>query len=154
MPARTPRTKGEKQAAVHEVMSEYKEGKLHSGSKKGPKVKSRKQAVAIAMSESGQSKKGSPPKQAEAKHEAREKEIMGAGYAQHHKDEGTKGHEYEQSMMHPKGFDHKQLKGCFLAEHHRAVDVTRTPHRFSGTRNSGPVLRVSGHKGAHQIGKR
>jgi hypothetical protein len=32
-------------------MSEYKKGNLHSGSKKGPKVTSRKQAVAIAMSE-------------------------------------------------------------------------------------------------------
>ena len=37
------------------VMHEYKEGKLKSGS--GRKVKSRKQAVAIAMSESGQSKR-------------------------------------------------------------------------------------------------
>jgi len=36
---------------VHKVMSEYKRGKLHSGSKKGPVVKSRKQAIAIAMSE-------------------------------------------------------------------------------------------------------
>ena len=43
---------------VRKVMKEYKEGKLHSGSKKGPVVKSRKQAVAIAMSESGQAKKG------------------------------------------------------------------------------------------------
>ena len=33
------------------VMREFKKGKLHSGSKKGPKVKSRKQAIAIAMSE-------------------------------------------------------------------------------------------------------
>jgi sulfur relay (sulfurtransferase) DsrC/TusE family protein len=40
-----PKTKVEK------VLREYKEGKLHSGSKKGPKVKSRKQAVAIALSE-------------------------------------------------------------------------------------------------------
>ena len=32
-------------------MHEYKEGKLHSGSKKGPKVKSRKQAIAIGLSE-------------------------------------------------------------------------------------------------------
>jgi hypothetical protein len=32
-------------------MKEYREGKLRSGSKKGPKVKSRKQAVAIALSE-------------------------------------------------------------------------------------------------------
>jgi hypothetical protein len=33
------------------VMHEWKAGKLHSGSKKGPVVKSRKQAVAIMMSE-------------------------------------------------------------------------------------------------------
>lgn len=32
------------------VMREYKHGELHSGSKKGPKVKSRKQALAIALS--------------------------------------------------------------------------------------------------------
>jgi len=42
---------------VEKVMKEYSEGKLHSGSKKGPVVKSKKQAVAIAMSESGMSKK-------------------------------------------------------------------------------------------------
>ncbi len=36
---------------VEKVMHEFKEGSLHSGSVKGPKVKSRKQAVAIALSE-------------------------------------------------------------------------------------------------------
>jgi len=36
---------------VHKVMHEFKEGDLHSGSKHGPKVKNRKQAIAIAMSE-------------------------------------------------------------------------------------------------------
>lgn len=36
---------------VEKVMHEYKTGKLHSGSKKGPKVKNRKQAIAIALSE-------------------------------------------------------------------------------------------------------
>lgn len=36
---------------VKKVMKEYKKGTLRSGSAKGPKVKSRKQAVAIAMSE-------------------------------------------------------------------------------------------------------
>lgn len=39
------------------VMGEFKRGTLHSGSKKGPVVKSRKQAVAIALSEAGKSKK-------------------------------------------------------------------------------------------------
>lgn len=42
---------------VGKVMSEYKAGKLHSGSKTGPKVKSRDQAIAIALSEAGKAKK-------------------------------------------------------------------------------------------------
>lgn len=33
------------------VMHEFKHGGLHSGSKTGPKVKSRKQAIAIMLSE-------------------------------------------------------------------------------------------------------
>ena len=41
---------------VGKVMREFKAGKLHSG-KKGPVVKSRKQAIAIALSEAGMSKK-------------------------------------------------------------------------------------------------
>lgn len=41
---------------VGKVMKEYKEGTLHSG-KGGPVVKSRKQAVAIALSEAGMAKK-------------------------------------------------------------------------------------------------
>ena len=40
---------------VEKVMHEHKRGTLKSGS--GKKVKSRKQAIAIAMSDSGQSKK-------------------------------------------------------------------------------------------------
>ena len=42
---------------VKKVMHEFKEGKLHSGSKKGPEVKNPKQAIAIAMSEAGIAKK-------------------------------------------------------------------------------------------------
>lgn len=57
MPARKPKTKAAKKAAVKEVMGEFKRGSLHSSSDKGPKVKNRKQAVAIALSESGQAKK-------------------------------------------------------------------------------------------------
>ncbi len=38
---------------VAKVMREFKKGKLRSGSKKGPKVTKKKQAVAIAMSEAG-----------------------------------------------------------------------------------------------------
>lgn len=39
---------------MHTEMHEFKEGKLHSGSKHGPKVTSRKQAIAIGLSESHQ----------------------------------------------------------------------------------------------------
>ena len=55
MPTRGQRTAKNK---MKKVMGEYKEGTLHSG-KGGPVVKSRDQAVAIAMSEAGKSKKKS-----------------------------------------------------------------------------------------------
>lgn len=42
---------------VKRVMEEFKHGELHSGNKNGPKVSSSRQARAIAMSESGLSKK-------------------------------------------------------------------------------------------------
>ena len=42
---------------VRKVLHEFKEGTLRSGSKSGPKVKNRKQAVAIAMSEARRGKK-------------------------------------------------------------------------------------------------
>ena len=48
-------TKGQKK--IGKVMHEYKMGKLHTGGKAGPVVKSRKQAVAIAMSEAKMPKK-------------------------------------------------------------------------------------------------
>lgn len=46
------------QKKVGKVMHEYKAGELHSGSKKGPVVKGRMQAIAIALSEANQSVKG------------------------------------------------------------------------------------------------
>lgn len=42
---------------MKKVMNEFKEGKLHSGSKKGPMVTNPKQAVAIAYSEAKKGKK-------------------------------------------------------------------------------------------------
>lgn len=43
--------KGKGQKKIRKVMREYKEGELHSGSKKGPLVTNPKQATAIALSE-------------------------------------------------------------------------------------------------------
>ena len=44
-------------AKVGKVMREFKAGELHSGSKSGPVVKSRKQAIAIGLSEARKGKK-------------------------------------------------------------------------------------------------
>jgi len=45
---------------VEKVMHEFKEGTLHSGHKKGPKVTSRKQAIAIALSEARRAGQNAP----------------------------------------------------------------------------------------------
>lgn len=47
-------------AKIKKVMHEFEEGELHSGSKKGPKVKNPKQAIAIAISESKKKKSKRP----------------------------------------------------------------------------------------------
>ncbi len=46
----------EKKKKMKKVMKEFKEGKLHSGSKKGAIVTNPKQAVAIAYSEAKKKK--------------------------------------------------------------------------------------------------
>jgi hypothetical protein len=58
MARRIPRTKAGKRRKVGKVMHEFKHGMLHSGSKRGPRVRSRKQAIAIALSEAGVARKG------------------------------------------------------------------------------------------------
>ena len=62
MPKTKPKTKAGKTAKVKKVMDEWKAGTLHSGSKSGPVVTNQRQAVAIALSESGQARKAKKPK--------------------------------------------------------------------------------------------
>ena len=50
------KTKGGRK--IHKVMSEFKHGTLHSGSKKGPVVEKKSQAIAIAMSEQRKANRG------------------------------------------------------------------------------------------------
>ena len=54
---KVPSTKAGKMKKISKVMREFKAGTLNTGSKKGPVVKSPKQAIAIALSEAGMSKK-------------------------------------------------------------------------------------------------
>lgn len=60
-----PSQSKEQRGTVERVMHEFKEGELRTGRGEGPKVKNRKQAIAIALNESGASKYNSP---AENKH--------------------------------------------------------------------------------------
>lgn len=47
-----------RKSKVEKVMHEFKEGELHSGSKHGPIVTSRKQALRIALEEQRRKKHG------------------------------------------------------------------------------------------------
>ena len=58
-----------KQKRVKDEIHKFKEGTLYSGSKKGSKVTDRKQAIAIALTEAGFSKKD---KKRTAKNKAKE----------------------------------------------------------------------------------
>ena len=51
------KTKASGKAKIKVVMDEFKEGKLHSGSKNGPIVTNPKQGIAIAISESKRKKR-------------------------------------------------------------------------------------------------
>lgn len=46
---------------IDKTMHEFKAGTLHSGSKRGPKVTSRKQAIAIGLNQDRKAGKKVPP---------------------------------------------------------------------------------------------
>jgi len=81
---------------VAKVMKEYKGGKLHSGSKKGPVVKSRQQAIAIAMSEAGMKK---PAKKTASKmHSPKGEYKSAAAKKKHEKKESPKTKKMEKKI--------------------------------------------------------
>src|SRR5437868_10463791 len=66
----------DQKGTTERVMHEYKKGELESG-RSGQKVKSRKQAIAIALSESGSSNRNSPKKNRSNERRSRSKERSG-----------------------------------------------------------------------------
>lgn len=70
-----PRQSSGQKETVERVMHEYKHGELQSGANKP--VKSRKQAVAIALHEAGASKKESPKKNRDNLAKTKRKEREG-----------------------------------------------------------------------------
>jgi len=181
MPIGPTHTKAQKQKVVHTEMHKFKEGELHSGSKHGPKVKSRAQAIAIALHESGQSKKharsgseskpgydrsghwpgnpGFPNKMKGTemsmkevamtgpKDRGSELEGKGPGMANHDQPQGKSigaGHPTGKAEHHP----HMKMDA-----HSFKMPAGNNAHTFCGTQKSG-AHRVSGHPGAHQIGKK
>jgi hypothetical protein len=57
MPRKTPRSKAGKAKVVKSELHKFKTGGLHSGSKEGPVVTNRKQAIAIALRRAGVKRK-------------------------------------------------------------------------------------------------
>jgi hypothetical protein len=49
---------GKAERKMQKTMHEFKAGALHSGSKKGPEVTSRKQAIAIGLSQARKAARG------------------------------------------------------------------------------------------------
>lgn len=88
-------TKGQ-QETVERVMHEYKHGELETSA--GDKVKSRKQAIAIGLSEAGASNQQSPQENERRKRQTKAKERKGET-AKQRKEEGgpTKAELYEKA---------------------------------------------------------
>jgi hypothetical protein len=84
MPKETP----SQRHTVSRVMHEFKHGELESG--RGGKVKSRKQAVAIALSEAGESRSQSSSEKKHAQAHTRSKERKGQTAMQEKEGRGAK----------------------------------------------------------------
>ncbi len=83
MPQGTAKTSPRQRKSIGRVMHEYAHGELKSGrSGKGGKVKSRRQAIAIALNEAGASKYNSSRKNRSNEARTEHKEAKGKTYQQ------------------------------------------------------------------------
>ena len=149
MPIKTPHTKKERRAVVGQEMHEFKHGNLHSGSKHGPKVTNRKQAIAIGLSEAGLSNKGARqphPKTNPGDYDdsAHDRSYAHVARDEHKASEGVAEHVEIGPDIHrgrvAHSFDRPSAKGSHGYGH--------------GAGQRSGALRLSGDRGAHRIGKR
>jgi hypothetical protein len=86
-----PKQSESQKETVDRVMHEFKHGELKSGqSGKGGKVKSRKQAIAIALSEAGESNQQSPSQNKRSRSKTQAKERAGKTAMQEKEGNGAK----------------------------------------------------------------
>ena len=131
---------------IDKTMKEYSEGRLHSGSKKGPVVKSRAQAIAIGLSEARKAGENVKPKHhsfasSDAPHGAA---SMGKP-EQHHIEQGHKtmaGRHSEVDGAGRKGHDESG---------HRSYSEHKAPTHPSGNNPSG-LDNSTHHPNAHGAG--
>lgn len=112
---------------INKTLHEFSEGKLHSGSKHGPKVKSRAQAIAIGLSE--ERKEGHHVK---PKHHSFESSNAAYGHAtegkpnEHHIEQGHKTHGSERKNGGAGRHGHDESGHSHYSEH-------KTPHHPEGS---------------------
>lgn len=139
---------------MHQEMHEFKHGKLHSGSKSGPVVKDRAQAIAIAMSESGQSKKGHHMKDVK-KDDSYKDNSNDKGYecAEHQaeliKQHGTSVHKQHEDTPHEKQGDGHEMG---FPDHEAGADDM--PGLGSGKAHSFPAHKGEAHGFGHSSGQK
>ena len=152
MPIGSTRTKAQKQKVVRDEMHKFKHDTLHSGSKNGPKVKSRKQAVVIALSEAGMSNKHA--KQPRPATNPGDYDSSAHGDADHaraaEKFVGSQPHKFDASAE--AASDRSRGVGMQPTLPMRHQPPTRAcGFGHTGAQRDG-ALRLSGAKNAHRIG--
>jgi hypothetical protein len=140
---------------IDKTMKEYSEGKLHSGSKKGPVVKSRAQAIAIGLSE----------ERKEGHHVSKKHHSFASSDAPYGAATTGKPNEHHIEQGHKvEAGRHSEMDGAGRKGHdesgHRAYSEHKTPAHPAGSHTQEGYISsgVAGHPGevmrmAHDGGK-
>jgi Family of unknown function (DUF6496) len=134
-------------ATMHKEMHEFKTGNLHSGSKSGPVVKNRKQAIAIGLSEARKARPG------HGGPDPIERSVAGPDVALPHQ---VAGRHYDGGFVEylPKAAQNVDRAPAKLGAYPAPLPAhARHGYGHDATQHSGH-LRNSGDPRAHRIGKR